>query len=139
MWVGALGKGALYATLRRSIALVAPSRTDNLPNTVIESLMVGVPVIGTSGASIDELVEDGVNGELVPCEDVRALADALVANWRGEGRLPRAPMARVKVLDALEPSRAVAAFFDLVDEIRGAPADPQGRASRSCAPRATTR
>ena len=43
--------------------------------------MCGVPVLGSRGASIDELVEDGITGQLVPLGDVNALAEALVNLW----------------------------------------------------------
>ena len=83
VWLGQLRKPELYAVLRRAEAAVLPSLVDNLPNTVIESLMMGVPVIGSDGASIDELVEPGVTGEVVPINDVSALAAALVRIWQG--------------------------------------------------------
>jgi len=81
-WLGPLPTPVLYAVLKRAVAAVLPSRCDNLPNTVIESILLGVPVIGSLGASIDELIEPGVDGELVPIGDPEALAEALVASWR---------------------------------------------------------
>jgi glycosyltransferase involved in cell wall biosynthesis len=81
-----LTKPELYAVLQRAEAAVLPSLCDNLPNTVIESLMLGIPVIGTRGASIDELVEQGVTGELVAQGDVEGLAAALVRVWRGQSQ-----------------------------------------------------
>jgi glycosyltransferase involved in cell wall biosynthesis len=82
--LGELKKAELYALLAGAEAAVLPSRFDNLPNTVVESLLFGVPVIGTAGASIDELVAHGVTGLLVPDGDVGALADAMLAQWRGQ-------------------------------------------------------
>lgn len=76
--LGALDKAELYAVVAGACASVLPSRMDNLPNTVIESLALGVPVIGSDGASIDELVTDGSNGVLVPIGDAPALARAMV-------------------------------------------------------------
>jgi len=104
LWLGALEKPELYSVLKNAVAVVAPSRTDNLPNNVLESLACGTPVIGSNGASIDELVVPGVNGELVPLEDSTALAQAMLRAWRGappfDGRrLP--PLA-----DDLEPNCA---------------------------------
>lgn len=84
LWLGALSRKEVLSIVRHAIATVAPSRADNLPNTVIESLMLGVPVIGTAGASIDELVEDGLSGRLIPPDDPQSLANALVSTWRGE-------------------------------------------------------
>ena len=79
---GALEKDVLYAVIKQSVASVLPSLADNFPNTVIESLLLGVPVIGTYGSSIEELVQDNVTGRLVEKNDEQALADAILAVWR---------------------------------------------------------
>jgi glycosyltransferase involved in cell wall biosynthesis len=47
---------------------VIPSLEDNLPNTMLESLMCGTPVIGFPVGGIAETIEDGVNGYL--CDDI---------------------------------------------------------------------
>jgi glycosyltransferase involved in cell wall biosynthesis len=75
------------------------------PNTVIESLALGVPVVGTDGASIDELVRHGESGLLVPPGDAPALADALVEVWRGR------PFPRVSPPEEMLPERAVNALL----------------------------
>jgi glycosyltransferase involved in cell wall biosynthesis len=82
-------KAALYGLIRGAVAAVLPSLIDNLPNTVLESLMLGVPVIGSRDSSIEELVEDGVTGVLIPNGSVPALAEAMVRAWTG--RLDLAP------------------------------------------------
>ena len=112
--LGLLEKAQLYRVLLGAVASVLPSRIDNLPNTVIESLALGIPVIGSDGASIDELVEHGVSGLLVPIGDVDALAQAMIVAWRGEAPwLGRGfvPPAR---LQEMRPDRAVEAFLGLV-------------------------
>jgi len=43
---------------------IIPSLEDNLPNTVLESLMCGTPVIGFPIGGIPDMVQDGVNGLL---------------------------------------------------------------------------
>lgn len=43
---------------------VIPSLMDNLPNTVLESLMCGTPVIGFPVGGIPDMVQHGVNGYL---------------------------------------------------------------------------
>ena len=47
-------------------AFVIPSLEDNLPNTMIESLLCGTPVIGFNTGGIPESVVDGVNGYICP-------------------------------------------------------------------------
>lgn len=41
---------------------VIPSLMDNLPNTVLESIMCGTPVIGFPVGGIPEMIQDGING-----------------------------------------------------------------------------
>jgi glycosyltransferase involved in cell wall biosynthesis len=110
-YLGALDRPQMLATIRRATATVLPSRVDNLPNTAIESLALGVPVIGSAGASIDELVEDGVNGYLVPIGDASALAEAKIRVWNLP---PNVLCQRPAMLDDMIPSRAVTQFLELV-------------------------
>jgi glycosyltransferase involved in cell wall biosynthesis len=102
-----LAKPDLYAVLQRAEATVLPSLVDNLPNTVIESLTLGVPVIGTRGASIDELVEDGVTGDLVQPGDVEGLALAIVKFWRGESTVKKGFDWHGSTADEMRPEKAV--------------------------------
>jgi glycosyltransferase involved in cell wall biosynthesis len=102
-----LPKPELYAVLQRAEATVLPSLVDNLPNTAIESLMLGVPVIGTRGASVDELVEDGVTGDLVAPGDVEGLASAMVKFWRGESAVRKGFIWRGVIADEMQPDIAI--------------------------------
>jgi glycosyltransferase involved in cell wall biosynthesis len=102
-WLGLIPKPELYAVLKQAEATVLPSRVDNLPNTVIESLLFGVPVIGSRGASIDELIEPGKNGELVPIGEPAALAEILVKAWRGEVPWMAGPISLPGIIAEMEP------------------------------------
>jgi glycogen synthase len=108
-----LPKPELYAVLQRADATVLPSLVDNLPNTAIESLMLGVPVIGTRGASIDELVEEGVTGHLVAPGDVEGLAYAIVKFWRGEGAVRKGFIWQGSIADEMQPERAIENLLQL--------------------------
>jgi len=111
-WLGPLEKPELYGVLKKAIAVVAPSRCDNLPNNVLESLACGVPVIGSAGASIDELVTAGVNGALVPIDDSTAIARAMLQAWRGEPPFDGRPIPPLP--EDLEPSRAAENLLEYV-------------------------
>ncbi|MEW6107744.1 MAG: glycosyltransferase [Nitrospirota bacterium] len=50
---------------------------EGIPNSLIEPMACGKPVIATDVDQVSELVEDGVNGILVPPSNVRAIAEAL--------------------------------------------------------------
>lgn len=111
-----VSKAVLYGILDAADAAIIPSRADNLPNTLLESLMHRLPVIGTNGVSIDELVADGVNGVLVPKEDEEALANAMVRVWQGVQKLPhRGFLVHGDVTAQFEPAKAVQSFLDFVE------------------------
>jgi len=108
---GAVPRSQLITLIKQAAASVLPSRCDNLPNTAIESLAAGVPVIGTQNSSIDELVVHEANGLLVPQEDPAALAAAMVRLWRFDlvpdaRALPKGP-----TLARMAPDAAAAALL----------------------------
>jgi len=80
---GAVAQGEVIAALRRAELLAAPAEIgadggrDGLPNVVLEALAVGLPVVASRVASIEEAVQDEVSGLLVPPGDPPALAAAI--------------------------------------------------------------
>lgn len=80
--LGPLERSEMLGVVKGAIASVLPSRVDNLPNTVLESVAMATPVIGTRGSSIDEVIEPGMNGDLVEFGDVDALVRLLLNVWR---------------------------------------------------------
>jgi glycosyltransferase involved in cell wall biosynthesis len=58
---------------------VQPSMHEGLPNTVLEAMAAGLPVIATGVGGTPELVVNGKTGLLVPPANPAALADAITA------------------------------------------------------------
>lgn len=73
----ALPKAQLYPFVAAATAVLMPSRVDNYPNVCLEAQMLGVPVVGTYGSSLDEMVLDGRTGFLANNEDSESLAGAI--------------------------------------------------------------
>jgi len=65
--------------LQAATVSVLPSLSEGLSNVVLESMAAGVPVVATAVGGNPEMLEDGVNGFLVPARDPAALADAIDA------------------------------------------------------------
>jgi len=55
----------LAKVYNQSDILVLPSLQDNLPNTIMESLSCGKPVIAFDTGGVPDMIEDGYNGFLV--------------------------------------------------------------------------
>ena len=58
-------------------ASILSSSWENFPHTVVEALSAGTPVLATSVGGVAEVVQDGVNGLLVPAGDAAALGAAV--------------------------------------------------------------
>ena len=71
----------LFPIVKKARFVVLPSKIDNLPNTCIEAMALGRVVIGTYGASFEQLIEDGVNGFLVSQNDDIELASCIQRVW----------------------------------------------------------
>jgi glycosyltransferase involved in cell wall biosynthesis len=109
-WMGPLSRAELHPIVRNAVATVVPSRGDNLPNSAIESLSFGIPVIGSNGASIDEIV-DRRCGELVPIGDAEALAAAMVRAWLGTASWNREGFRRPDIFREMDPRFAAEALI----------------------------
>ena len=57
--------------------LVLPSEREGLPRVVLESLAVGTPVITSSNEGAMEIIEDKINGYVVPIGDGKAIANRI--------------------------------------------------------------
>jgi glycosyltransferase involved in cell wall biosynthesis len=89
---GRLEGEPLRTAVRRFRVSVLASKTEGLPNTVLESMAAGRPVVATAVGGTAEAMEDGVTGFLVPPGEpavlaeriVRLLADPVLAGAAGE-------------------------------------------------------
>jgi glycosyltransferase involved in cell wall biosynthesis len=97
--------------------LVLPSWPEGLGRVVIEAFARGRGVVATGAGGILDLVDDGVEGLLVPRGDVAVLADALVAALSDPElaeRLGAAARRRYADWDST-PERFASQFRELVD------------------------
>lgn len=76
-FTGTLDRDAMAALYATADVTLNPSLTDNSPNSVLESMASGVPVVSTDVGGVPFILEDGRTGLLVPPGDAQAMAAAL--------------------------------------------------------------
>jgi glycosyltransferase involved in cell wall biosynthesis len=106
---------AVLAAYQRAAVFALPciiakdGNRDGLPTVMLEAMAAGLPVVATTVTGNPEIVDDGVNGLLVPPEDVPALAEALARLLQDETlRREMVAAARSKVEQCFDVRRNVA-------------------------------
>jgi glycosyltransferase involved in cell wall biosynthesis len=110
--------------LASSDLFVLPSRSEAFPNSVLEAMASGLPIVASRVGGIVELIENQRTGVLVPPDDPRALGHAILdlIQWRSHAaRLGHAARAEVEARYSWD--RMIAAFEHLYVEQVGVHAD----------------
>jgi glycosyltransferase involved in cell wall biosynthesis len=116
IFLGQIRHEQLYPVISGARLVVLPSLIDNLPNACLEAMALGKPVVGTRGASFEEMIQEGESGFLVPPNDAGALAATLCRAWR-EPRLDKIGRAAQAAAQAYAPETTVEAFLDYAQGI----------------------
>jgi glycosyltransferase involved in cell wall biosynthesis len=84
---------------------ILPSWAEGLPNSVLEAMAAGLPVVATRVGGIPEVIDNGVSGLLVAPRDSHALAMAVLQILRNKGlakQLGRSARERVRLQFSFE-------------------------------------
>ena len=117
-FLGDLPQDAVGGWFAAADAAVAPSvrddsgNVDGLPNTVLEALASGTPLVSTAAGGIATVVEDGRTGVIVAERDPRSLAAALTALLRDPRRGASLGQAGRALVEARFGWEAAAARFE---------------------------
>ncbi len=128
---GLLTHNELPEYLKNHDIFVAPcivhesGRRDGIPNTVIEAMAYGMPVVATNVNALPEIVRDGETGRAVPQKNAEALADAIMALAAAPEEARRmGANARALVAEMFDPRSNVRRLRDMYVEqangLRGA-------------------
>jgi glycosyltransferase involved in cell wall biosynthesis len=76
-FLGAVNQRDLAQRIAKARVLVLPSTTEGLPRVLVEAMLCGTPVIATNVGGIPDIMQEGINGYLIPSNDVDALTERL--------------------------------------------------------------
>ncbi|HQG55957.1 MAG TPA: glycosyltransferase, partial [Bacteroidales bacterium] len=95
-----------------------PSITEGLGRSIIEAMCLRKPVIVTDNGGASDLVDNGVNGFIVPVKSPAAIAEKIL--WCFENRDKLKGMGQKsldKVRDILDPNNTVELTYSLFKEV----------------------
>ena len=68
---------AIRDILHHAHSLILPSRGEGMPNVLLEAMSFKLPVIASRVSGVVDIIEDNMDGILIPSEDSHALASAM--------------------------------------------------------------
>jgi colanic acid/amylovoran biosynthesis glycosyltransferase len=138
--LGGLPQSGILELLTNADVMILPSirldsgKQEGIPVALMEGMAMELPVITTRISGVPELVEDKVNGLLVPEKDPAALASAILALYQDlRYRQKLGENARKKVLADFDLTQSARVLLDLIQQ-----AD-EGRKKSSTIPIALTK
>ncbi|MDP1561956.1 MAG: glycosyltransferase [Pirellulaceae bacterium] len=107
-------QGQLY---RAADVFWLPSLEDNQPQTALEAMACGTPVVGFSVGGVPEIVRHNQTGFVVPAKDAKAMALATFELLRDRKRLARLSAAgKLMVRHEFSPQRQANAYLALYEK-----------------------
>jgi len=99
---------------------VLPSRAEGFPLSILEAMLMGLPVVATDVGSVREVVQDGETGFVVKSDDVIGLTTAL-RQLIDQPQLRRrfGTRARAVVLERFSLAKMIEGYESLYDEMLG--------------------
>lgn len=76
-WLGQIAQPDVYKACRRAHVFVFPSLAEGFGLVMLEAMASGIPVIATDQTAGPEIIEDGVDGWIIPAGQVETLRGCL--------------------------------------------------------------
>lgn len=114
-FAGLVDRAAVRKHLSRASVFALPSAYEGLPHVILEAMAEGCPVVAAGAGGTPEVVNDAIDGLLVPFGDPPALAQALVRILQDRALATRfAARGRRRVAEEFNWSATSAATIDLL-------------------------
>lgn len=110
----------LLAHYAASDCFVFPSYREGFPNTVLEAGAMGLPCIVTDINGSREIIQQGINGVIIPSKDTAALEQAMIDILNNtEKRTAMSQNARPLIMSRFEKSYVQQCLMEYYEEVLG--------------------
>jgi glycosyltransferase involved in cell wall biosynthesis len=120
-FTGRLDGEQIAALYRDADLLLNPSTVDNMPNSLLEAMASGVPIVSTNVGGVPYLVEHDRTALLVPARDAEAMAAAIVRVFEDAGLRDRIVTAALHACRAYSWDRVQPRLFAAYARCAGRP------------------
>jgi hypothetical protein len=101
---------------------ILPSLEDNLPNTMLESMSCGIPVVAFNTGGMPDVIINEHTGLIVPSGDVRALGNAIVSlTFDRQKREFMSRNCRTAAIEKYSLETQARRYLQLYDDVRQTP------------------
>jgi glycosyltransferase involved in cell wall biosynthesis len=102
------------------VVVLSSSAPEPFGRVVIEGMAAGKPVVATAAGGVLDIIEDGLNGLLVPCKDSKAMAEAILQLLSDRGKAERMGLAaRQRVAERFTVEHHVAKVQSVYESVMG--------------------
>ncbi|SER75236.1 Glycosyltransferase involved in cell wall bisynthesis [Vreelandella subterranea] len=98
-FVGSLATHSVKTLLEESDVFVFPSYYEGFPNSVLEALAQGLPVITTDVGALSESIRSGVNGTIIPPRSAESVRNAMISYINNPSTIAMQSLEALKVVE----------------------------------------
>lgn len=109
----------LFEYFAASDAFILPSITEGFGIVLVEAMAASLPVVATDIPGVNEIVVDGQTGRLVPPNDPKTLAEAMVAVVEPDARREYGEAGGERARRLFDAERTVGNYVDLYRNLAG--------------------
>lgn len=109
----------VFNDIKDAKIFVLPSNYEGMPNSLIEAMCLGLPVISTKVSGAEELIEDGKNGLLIDINDKEQLVNKLELLLSDEELRNKLAKNATKLANELSVDKISKLWIDCINEVIG--------------------
>jgi glycosyltransferase involved in cell wall biosynthesis len=117
VFTGKVDNVNMAALYRQADVMINPSLVDNMPNSVLEALASGVPVVSTNVGGVPYIVDHDRTALLVPPQDPEAMAAAVLALLSDPAKAQRMREAGIEAVQRFTWARVQGRLLEAYEKV----------------------
>lgn len=114
---GPIGSKQIRKFYRAAQVLVVPSAYEGLPMVIMEAFQTGLPAVATDVGGNSEIIEDGINGFLVPVDEPDVLAKRCVSILSDSALRARMSATALETASGFNSAEQILAYIDIYNRL----------------------